>query len=907
MGKGEKTENAGIVLMEPGAEPPRDIDYTLGADAPPEDGSSDSEEELLRAESLLVGAGKEENYYSFYGLTNFQSLSEPEIASLARRRDRLVALAEAEWGSNPRMGERLVKLNREIVRSCTKLTQQKEGFDKDLRALLLGRLGIMVDQCLKSNQTGTAAIEIEEYRSIMEEYEAKGVLSPDRPDGVAAFHRDLRKLVDERKGEILDHRREFIEYAKTLSSRDLLDIPEKRAAVAAKYRALRGSAHYIETLRRRTFTEQEVMPEVDSALASAGLAFRKREEVFEEEAYAPFEARLGLRGGGQIDSFNFGQMVVRANDEYSLSEDEVRAFCDARGVSVKSEVELRFNLGFTSDRSRKLEAKSYEEIVALFEEFPDKARSKIYDGDLEVYLDNLGNFELRDSIKRICEEYAGRDEMQAGLRKTIYTLLPAKPFVTPKGTACRGLEELGDAIEDEIEAFRRPLLAERNHEALLFLEARGAMEAAHEVRVWAASGRSEQKRLNGIVWVLQGKVFKRAGRRYVSVDQVINLADPSAKTGLALELSDTDSKMSVWIEECFGELAGNVEKWRSLKRWNDVTIDYALEAKSPFRYGEARAFTSSDFVEGIIRENALDEAFLDEFLDNASSIRAEAEFWLKEYHSTDGIAALRSFLAASAKDQSFRKANDKVVSALSDSYTKRGFKQYWEDLLPAVEEARNNKAVGEETYGRHRDALVKLAAENASSATDDRIHRYIKDNLASPDIDKELILALFRYFMRESIGRAFYAKKVQPLLEKAVEKGVADRSLLDEQKAFFLSKYERELASASFDEKLSIIEAMKALDANHPLVRLYEDSAKSIKQSVRAGNVLDRARNALKRDFLLALASIAALGCSLLPFLRRIVSWRPVEIDVAAAGKIAFLAILIALVVAVVARKKRRR
>jgi hypothetical protein len=882
--------------------------WTLG-DAPPggAGAAASGESELLRAERMLVGSGKEENYYGFYGLHNFQAISEAELRAVTERKDRMVDLAEREWGGNERTEARFNELNKALNRAFTRLTQQKTAFDKELRKALLDKLGTIVDQYLKTNQIGSASIEIDEYRAIMEEYEGNRVLSADRQDELRAFHEDFARLVAERDGEIIDLDTEFAESIKGLLRRDFIDIPEKRTSIAGIYGELKEADHYIRTLVKKSFTERELMPEIEASLARVGLAFRRKEEVFETEVFKPFAERLGVAGGGQIDSFNFGQLMVKARDEYFFSEDEVRSFCDAHGVKVKEEVELKFNFGFTADRSRKLEAKSYEEIVALFEEFPEKAKMKLYDGDLEVYLDNLGNLELLEKVRGICAEYAPEGEHEAGLRKTIYTLLPARPYRTPGGTECAGIEELGDAIEREFGTFRKPLLNERNHEALLFLEARNAREVAHEVRVWASSGKSEAKRLNGIVWVLQGKILKREDARFTSVDQIVRLEDGPFKARLATELAEEDSKFSVWIEENHSGLAKNVERWRKLKRYNAVTLTYALESKSPFHYGHERAYDPTDMAKDILKRHAQEKEFLAALLSKDSPLRTEADFWLKEYHSTEASAVLRTYLGLVAGDISFRKANDKVLAELADAYSRRGVRECWEELMPIAEELKEKDSISLEAYSGYRKMVVKLVNGSAGVETDRFIQQYLKKRIDEPNADKELILEFFRYFQRPSMGRELYIRKIQPLLEEAVRKGVVEEQVLEWQRNYFIEKYEQEIPKASFDDKLATLDAIKALDSEHPLVALYQRSANSMKEAVKRKNVIDRTKNALRRDFIAALSLLLTLGISFIPFLHRSLSWSPVHVNTTIAGTLLFWILVVGLLVTIVALKKRRR
>jgi hypothetical protein len=902
----EDRVESGLTILEQPADGEA-FGLTLG-DAPPEAAAATTsgEAELEAAERLLVGNGKEANYYAFFGLSNFQELSESDSQRVAEVKDRTVALAEREWGGNERTEGRFNELNKALSKAFTRITQQKPSFDRDLRRLLVDRLDTIVEQYLKSNAIGSASLEVDEYRSIMEGYEANGVLSASRPDEIAAFRAEVAKLVAARGGSIIDLEREFVESLGDLRQRDFVDTEENRARVAERYAELKESEWYSRSLERRGFSAAEVMPELEAALGRAGLGFKPKAEVFESEVFAPFASRLGVSGGGQIDSFNYGQLLLKAREEYFFSDAELQSFCDARGVTVKAEVELKFNFGFTADRSRKLEAKSYEEIVALFEEFPDKAALKLYDGDLEVYLDNLGNTELRDKVRAVCSDYPGEEDRKAGLRKTVYTLLPSRPYRAPDGTECRGLEELGDAIEGDLDGFRNLLLFERNNEVLLFLEARDALEAAHELRAWVASGKSQDKRLNGIVWVLQGKVFKREGKRFISPEQVVRLGDEKLRARLAAELADEDSKFAVWIEGSFPALVKDVERWRKLGRHNEATITYALEPKHPFHYGELRAYNPADFVEAILKAHAKDKDFLGSFLDPKSALRAEAEFWLREYQSTDGVAALRGYLRLVAADASFKQASDRVLSSLSASYAEGKARSCWDDLLPLAEELLAKGGVSEPAYAEFRGSLVKLLARDSGEEMDQIVQRYLEKRIGDASADKRLILELFKYFQRPSTDRGFYEKKVQPLLEKAVAAGVIPEEARASQKKYFLAKYEQGIAAESYEGKIATIAAMKSLDPEHPLVRLYEESDESMRSCVRATNAARRTKNALKRDVIAALAFASTLGISFIPSLSKSLKWAPATINEQTVGTIIFWALIIGVPATLIAIKKAR-
>ncbi|MBC8552169.1 MAG: PQQ-binding-like beta-propeller repeat protein [Candidatus Brocadiales bacterium] len=190
------------------------------------------------------------------------------------------------------------------------------------------------------------------------------------------------------------------------------------------------------------------------------------------------------------------------------------------------------------------------ELAKLIEKYPTFGKKHLYKGTIQKWVEGVDQA-LYVDIRGIIEDEYPLDE-DAGLIKAIYTLDPSRNYKTFGSVECRIAGEMGDALENEESYYKSELTKNENADFYVFLEARDAKKEADTFRKYAKTYNPERA-LNTIVLELQGKDKFKIDNQifYMPVDLLA--APNNTKTKLAKLLVNTDSKLSIWLEQ-FSEL-----------------------------------------------------------------------------------------------------------------------------------------------------------------------------------------------------------------------------------------------------------------------------------------------------------------------------------------------------------------
>jgi hypothetical protein len=206
-----------------------------------------------------------------------------------------------------------------------------------------------------------------------------------------------------------------------------------------------------------------------------------------------------------------------------------------------------------------------------------------------------------------------------------------------------------------------------------------------------------------MVLELQGKdKFKINGISYTSPEALLN-ADDATKDKLVQLLSNPDSKLSIWFEQ-FPNLKDNIDKWRKLGRYNKITLSYALEEKSPFHFYNNKVYNLDDF-KSYFAKYLTDKSKVNEVAMPSSHFIEEADFWLKNYHSSNYSEIIVSFIKEYAANFSPDKETfNKLVTHLMQ--TEKSPEFHWLNIRSYIESAYENKIITENTFKKYKDFLI---------------------------------------------------------------------------------------------------------------------------------------------------------------------------------------------------------
>lgn len=269
----------------------------------------------------------------------------------------------------------------------------------------------------------------------------------------------------------------------------------------------------------------------------------------------------------------------------------------------------------------RLEAADPPTLAQLMEQYPEQGEVHLYRRTISRWLERARRHDLVATLDSIVEEEFPMDR-RAGVTKAMYVLDPEMPFKGVDGSPCSGPEEIAECLERNFGHYENEL-KNPNAPLYLFFEARGYKQQADKFRNLFKSTKTTppQAALNILILSLEGGDVLRVGSYRFREPREILTADAATQAQLARDLADPYSKLSLWLQG-FSHLKGTVDRWRSLKRLDPITLRYA--------FGEGVAIgkyvvRTADEVKTLLRQDPL--AVQPEDV-------GELNYWLKNYLGT---------------------------------------------------------------------------------------------------------------------------------------------------------------------------------------------------------------------------------------------------------------------------------
>jgi len=371
-----------------------------------------------------------------------------------------------------------------------------------------------------------------------------------------------------------------------------------------------------------------------------------------------------------------------------------------------------------------------EEMAKLLEKYPEQGKRHLYKGTIQRWVEGTDQ-SLYVDLRGIVEDDYPQDQ-DAGLTKAVYILDPVKNYKTFAGVECENTEEIGDALERESSYYKSLLTQQKNADLFLFLEARGAKSEADTFRKYAQTFNPERA-FNTIVLELQGRdKFRIADLEFHKPEDLL-LADDELKGKLVTFLLNSDSKLSIWLEQ-FPALKNKIDQWRKLKRCNIITLAYALDEKSPFTALDEKVYDLDEFKTFFAR-NITDQDLISEMTAPDSVFVTEADFWLKNYQGKSYLVVIISYFR-----ENIDKVDKKVCTKLCEYIIdiRLDVDDYWDNIKPLVDKAYSNGFISENTIQKQKDFIIK-EYEGRTKPTDYGKKKKIIENLKDIEPSHKLI------------------------------------------------------------------------------------------------------------------------------------------------------------------------
>lgn len=474
----------------------------------------------------------------------------------------------------------------------------------------------------------------------------------------------------------------------------------------------------------------------------------------------------------ELETLTKGLITVEPSKRWGYEEIQKWLSNEYVPVYYKTGVETRYSdFHFGIIGGEDIVVNDPVELTKLLEKYPDIGKKHLYKGTIAKWV--IVNQAFYIGIVGIVEDEYPQDQ-DAGLIKATYLLNPYKNFKTDSGVECKTAEDAGDAFEKEEVVYRNVLTQKENCEFYLYLEARGFKSEVETFRKYAKTFGSD-KAFNTIILELQGKDKFKIDNLVFYKPEDLFLTDESIKDKLVRLLKDPDSKLSIWLEQ-FPDLKNNIDKWRKLGRYNNVTLSYALEEKSPFHFKKDLAYHIAEF-ENLFAKYISDERFLIEMTTPNSPFVEEADFWLKNYLTTFGIKESMGY--------------NKVV----------------EDVATTLE------------------SMLKLLGGNVCLGYNEVVEDFIKKD--ATNVDKGVFNKLVEYIIETKPDVDSYCDNIKPCVDMAYTKEIISEGVFKKQKDFLLKNYEdvikQAIVTTDYKKKEEEIGKIRKLDPVHRLVRRHDN------------------------------------------------------------------------------------
>lgn len=375
-----------------------------------------------------------------------------------------------------------------------------------------------------------------------------------------------------------------------------------------------------------------------------------------------------------------GLITVNPRDRWAF--DEVKRWLKGEDVKVNYQT-IQFEYkpySFGLIDGEQIVVNNPKDLAIYLERYPEKGEGHLYRNTVAKWTEPVDPG-LFNELMDIVEKDFPRDKT-AGLTKAIYILDPERPFKGFNKTKLKTQEEIALHFEHNFEHYKKDL---QNPYAtfFIFLEARNYKEKADEYRNYFKKHKSKLA-LNTLVLTLQG-VDKFIIDNYTiyQPDELIKV-DSETKTKIIKQLSNIDSKLSLWIGG-FKNLQYTIDKWRVLKRLDEITLRYALHQGF-----ELNGSVANDKIEfHSLFKNNFTHFFSDA---DTTKLQHEANYWLTNYCGSSLTQTIINYIKS--ESYTYKEFCPMLMYVLSEhQQTGENIYQVIETLLPKIKEkaSENNQ------------------------------------------------------------------------------------------------------------------------------------------------------------------------------------------------------------------------
>lgn len=315
-----------------------------------------------------------------------------------------------------------------------------------------------------------------------------------------------------------------------------------------------------------------------------------------------------------------------------------------RGEPVKSYYEtVQVTLKpFEFDRSKGLYAADFRELAYYMEQYPQKAERHLYSMIIAEWAKDASPdvfSELKNLVEKEYPNTAGAppENTKAALTKAMYILDADKPFKSFDGSVWYSHSDLAQHIEANASHYKQDL-AKPTSSFYLFLEARGMDDRAAKYRNYFQKFGAD-KAFHLLVLDLQDNILRVDGQDFSNVQQLTSV-DDALQQKIIKDVTDPNSKVSVWLDAVHNYLTNNINRWRVLKQFNIDTLRYALRTGG-LKIGNAEVSDVNEFTDLLRTQPGLFTDFSD-----AEGNRVKADYWLQNYQQSslqDAVSTSRFF------------------------------------------------------------------------------------------------------------------------------------------------------------------------------------------------------------------------------------------------------------------------
>ncbi|RKR82302.1 serine/threonine protein kinase [Mucilaginibacter gracilis] len=218
------------------------------------------------------------------------------------------------------------------------------------------------------------------------------------------------------------------------------------------------------------------------------------------------------------------------------------------------------------------------------------------------------------------------ENAELGVTKAIYILDKERSFKGYDGTVCNSVAEIARHIEANAAHYRDDL-KQAHANLYLFLETRGFDDRIKKYQKYYAQFEPE-KALNLIVLDLDDNNLVMHKKQYDNIQDLMN-ADLGIVTTLASKVANKDSKVSLWLDMTYNNMAGAISTWRAdTDHRNLETLRYTLQV-SGFKLDDKEVTDVAGFS-NLLQANLSRFATSDDSAQNISN----ADYWLTHYKNS---------------------------------------------------------------------------------------------------------------------------------------------------------------------------------------------------------------------------------------------------------------------------------